>query len=231
MRAEDQHPFGTLDVSTQPAGAGVSFTAQGCTRPVAQGTRHRWAVLGLRDESTPYPLAAELTVGHTGVKADGTITSLLKFSAMDMRLVLRARVWRSFSRCSVSHFRKRALTPLTGTSCTVGKRGATRNSRAGSGQRYCGHFPGRYRWQTPGNESRSGFQLARHRRSWPFDGARPGAVQDAKLAAHCLLKQPHRRPCRLAYCQTCRSRPTAGQRRRGGNTEGQDHPTRRGTAA
>jgi AsmA protein len=32
-------------------------------------------VLGLRDESTPYPLKAELSIGRTGVKADGTITA------------------------------------------------------------------------------------------------------------------------------------------------------------
>ena len=46
-------------------------------------------VLGLRDETTPYPLQTEFTVGQTAVKATGTITSLLKFSAVDMRLALR----------------------------------------------------------------------------------------------------------------------------------------------
>ncbi len=46
-------------------------------------------VLGLRDEKTPYPLKADLTIGHTVAKVDGTITSLLKFSAMDMQLTLR----------------------------------------------------------------------------------------------------------------------------------------------
>ena len=74
----------------QPAGAGVSFTAQGKYKGMplkAQGSGG--PVLGLRDESTPYPLKAELVVGHTGIKADGTITSLLKFTAMDMRLALR----------------------------------------------------------------------------------------------------------------------------------------------
>ena len=75
---------------TQPAGAGVSFTAQGKYKGMplkAHGSGG--PVLGLRDESTPYPLKAELVVGHTGIKADGTITSLLKFTAMDMRLALR----------------------------------------------------------------------------------------------------------------------------------------------
>ncbi len=74
----------------QPAGAGVSFTAQGQYKGMplkAHGSGG--PVLGLRDESTPYPLKADLSVGHTGVKAEGTITSLLKFTAMDMRLALR----------------------------------------------------------------------------------------------------------------------------------------------
>jgi len=76
--------------NTQPGGAGVTFTAQGQYKGLplkAHGSGG--PVLGLRDESTPYPLKADLSVGHTGVKADGTITSLLKFTAMDMHLALR----------------------------------------------------------------------------------------------------------------------------------------------
>jgi AsmA protein len=75
---------------SQSAGEALSFTAQGQYKDMplmAQGKGG--SVLGLRDESTPYPLKVELTVGHTGVKAEGTITSLLKFSAMDMHLALR----------------------------------------------------------------------------------------------------------------------------------------------
>ena len=76
--------------NSPPAGAGVSFTAQGQYKGLPLKARGNGGpVLGLRDESTPYPLQVELTVGHTGVKADGTVTSLLKFSAMDMRLALR----------------------------------------------------------------------------------------------------------------------------------------------
>jgi uncharacterized protein involved in outer membrane biogenesis len=76
--------------NAQPAGAGLTFTAQGQYKGMplkAHGSGG--PVLGLRDESTPYPLKADLVVGHTGVKADGTITSLLKFTAMDMHLALR----------------------------------------------------------------------------------------------------------------------------------------------
>ena len=77
---------------TQPTGAGVNFTAQGQYKGMPLKARGSGGpVLGLRDELTPYPLKADLTVGHTGVKIDGTITSLLKFSAMDMRLALRGQ--------------------------------------------------------------------------------------------------------------------------------------------
>ena len=76
--------------NTGPVVAGVSFTALGHYKGLpfkAQGSGG--PVLALRDESTPYPLQAEFTVGHTGVKAAGTITSLLKFSAVDMRVAVR----------------------------------------------------------------------------------------------------------------------------------------------
>ena len=73
-----------------PAAAGVSFTAQGQYKGMPlKASGKGGPVLGLRDETTPYPLQTEITVGHTAVKAAGTITSLLKFSAVDMRLALR----------------------------------------------------------------------------------------------------------------------------------------------
>lgn len=75
---------------TQATGAGVTFAAQGQYKGLALKARGSGgSVLGLRDETTPYPLKADFTVGRTGVKVDGTITSLLKFTAMDMRLGLR----------------------------------------------------------------------------------------------------------------------------------------------
>ncbi len=74
----------------QSAGEELSFTAQGQYQGMALKAQGKGGpVLGLRDEATPYPLKAVLTVGRTGVKADGTVTSLLKFSATDMRLALR----------------------------------------------------------------------------------------------------------------------------------------------
>jgi AsmA protein len=83
-------PSSNAAANAKSDAAAVSFTAQGQYKGLplkAQGSGG--PVLGLRDETTPYPLRADFTVGRTGVKADGTITSLLQFSAMDMRLALR----------------------------------------------------------------------------------------------------------------------------------------------
>jgi len=88
IRAELSTGLSTSDA--QSAGGDLSFTAQGQYKGMPFKARGKGGpVLGLRDETTPYRLKADLTVGHTGVKLDGTITSLLKFSAMDMRLSLR----------------------------------------------------------------------------------------------------------------------------------------------
>ncbi|MDP1530203.1 MAG: AsmA family protein [Rhodoferax sp.] len=68
---------------------GVSFNAKGKYQGlplVAKGTGD--SVLALRDDSTPYGLSIDATVGHTHVRAEGHITSLLKFSAIDMQLAL-----------------------------------------------------------------------------------------------------------------------------------------------
>jgi uncharacterized protein involved in outer membrane biogenesis len=76
-------------VSTQPSGAGVTFTAQGQYQGLALKARGSGGpVLAMRDEDTPYTLKVDATIGRTRVRADGTVTSLLKFSALDMRLAL-----------------------------------------------------------------------------------------------------------------------------------------------
>ena len=72
------------------AASGVVFSAQGQYRGLplkANGSGE--SVLAMRDESAPYALKVDATVGHTAVRAEGTVTSLLKFSAIDMRLDLR----------------------------------------------------------------------------------------------------------------------------------------------
>jgi len=78
--------------SAHPAGAGVSFIAQGQYKGLLLKAGGRGGpALAMRDESAPYPLQVDATIGHTAVKADGTVTSLLKFSAVDMRLALRGQ--------------------------------------------------------------------------------------------------------------------------------------------
>jgi len=72
------------------SGTGVTFTAQGQYLGLPlKGGGSGGPVLGLRDETLPYALKTEFTVGRTGVQAEGTIASLLRFSAVDMRLALR----------------------------------------------------------------------------------------------------------------------------------------------
>jgi uncharacterized protein involved in outer membrane biogenesis len=76
--------------SATPEFSGLAFSAQGQYKGLALKAQGSGGpVLGLRDESIPYPLKADFTVGQTGVKLDGTVTSLLTFSAMDLQLVLR----------------------------------------------------------------------------------------------------------------------------------------------
>ena len=90
--AAEQKTSIRLELSTsenQTVDDGLRFTAQGKYKGLplkAQGSGG--PVLGLRDESTPYPLTIDLSVGQTGIKANGSITSLLKFSAMDMHLAV-----------------------------------------------------------------------------------------------------------------------------------------------
>ncbi len=68
---------------------GIRFSAQGLYKGLPlKASGSGGAVLAMRDESAPYPLKVEVTIGHTRVRAEGTITSLLKFSAVDMRLAL-----------------------------------------------------------------------------------------------------------------------------------------------
>ncbi|MDD5176344.1 MAG: AsmA family protein [Sterolibacterium sp.] len=75
--------------NSAPAGAGVSFTALGQYQGLPLKARGSGGpVLAMRDESTPYALKVDASIGHTGLRADGTITSLLKFSALDMQLAL-----------------------------------------------------------------------------------------------------------------------------------------------
>ena len=79
-----------LSSNTPNGGDGLVFTAQGQYKGLPfKATGSGGPVLALRDVDTPYPLKADFSVGKTVARVDGTITSLLKFSAMDVRLALR----------------------------------------------------------------------------------------------------------------------------------------------
>ena len=72
--------------------AGISFSVKGLYKGLAlTGKGSGGSVLKLHDESVPYPLKVECTVGTTAIRADGTVTSLLKFVAIDMQLALQGR--------------------------------------------------------------------------------------------------------------------------------------------
>ena len=69
--------------------SGLTFSAQGQYKELALKAQGSGGpVLGLRDEGSPYPLKADISVGETGVKINGSITNLLKFSALDLQLAL-----------------------------------------------------------------------------------------------------------------------------------------------
>ncbi len=71
-------------------GPGVVFKAQGklLGQPFAASGRGG-AVLAWRDQSLPYPLQVDATLGRTRVQASGTVTGLLALAAVDLRMTLR----------------------------------------------------------------------------------------------------------------------------------------------
>lgn len=87
IRAEISSVAGQTDAA---ANGGLTFSAQGQFKGLplkAQGSGG--PVLALRDEGTAYPLQLELGIGRTNVRAQGSVTSLLKLAALDMRVALR----------------------------------------------------------------------------------------------------------------------------------------------
>jgi uncharacterized protein involved in outer membrane biogenesis len=86
-----QAEISTAETQQDATAAGdIVFSANGTYKGLALTARGRGGpVLALRDESIPYRLNIDATIGRTGVQADGSITSLTKLSAIDMRLALR----------------------------------------------------------------------------------------------------------------------------------------------
>lgn len=76
--------------SGSPSHSGLTFKAGGYYKGLplrAQGSGG--PVLAIRDESTPYALKVDATLGRTGVRAEGSVTGLLTLAGVDLRLALR----------------------------------------------------------------------------------------------------------------------------------------------
>lgn len=72
-----------------PANHSLFFKAQGLYRAQAVlGHGSGGAVLAWRDDTTPYPLQVQATLAGTQVSAEGTVTSLHQWSALDLKLKL-----------------------------------------------------------------------------------------------------------------------------------------------
>ena len=83
-------PVAVLGSSTSTATPGVVFSASGQFNGLAlKASGSGGAVLALRDESVPYPLTVNAAIGQTQIKATGTVTGLVKLSAIDMKLEAR----------------------------------------------------------------------------------------------------------------------------------------------
>jgi uncharacterized protein involved in outer membrane biogenesis len=176
---------GLSTTNTQSAGAGLTFTAQGQYKGLPlKAHGNGGPVLGLRDEGTPYPLKAELTVGHTGVKAEGTITSLLKLSAMDMRLALRGdSMAQLFPLLGIAF-------PETRAYVTDGR--IVHSERTWRYEKFSGRvgdsdIAGTFQFDTGGKRPAMKADLVSKLLDFadlgPLIGARPGSVEAAKQAA------------------------------------------------
>jgi len=166
----------------QPAATALSFTANGQYKGLAlKANGSGGPVLGLRDESTPYPLKAELTVGGTGVKAEGTITSLLKFTAMDMRVALRGdSVAQLFPLLGIAFPETRAYV----TDGRIVHGGETWRYEKFSGRIGDSDIAGTFQVDTGGARTAMKGDLVSRMLDFadlgPLIGARPGSVQAAK---------------------------------------------------
>jgi len=171
--------------NTPPAGAGVTFSAQGQYKGMPLKARGNGGpVLGLRDESSPYALKVDATVGHTGVKADGSITSLLKFSAVDMRVALRGEsLAQLFPLLGIAFPETRAYA----TDGHVVHSGQTWRYEKFSGRIGDSDIAGTFQIDTGGKRPAMKADLVSNLLDLedlgPLIGARPGSVQAAKQAA------------------------------------------------
>jgi len=77
-----EHSF-TADLSTDETG--IAFTGEGTYAGMplkAEG--HTGHVLGIRDETTPFPIAGQIKIGDTAATFEGTLTGLIGFKGIDL---------------------------------------------------------------------------------------------------------------------------------------------------
>jgi uncharacterized protein involved in outer membrane biogenesis len=64
---------------------GVNFKAEGTYQGMPlKGAGHAGQVLAVRDVKTPFPLKAEIKIGDTAAKLEGTVTGLVGFKGIDL---------------------------------------------------------------------------------------------------------------------------------------------------
>ncbi len=176
----------TQDAPSQgSAQAGLSFDAAGKYKDLALEARGSGGpVLALRDEKTPYPLKVDATVGHTRVRADGTITSLLAFTALDMRLALQGdNLERLFPLLGIA-------LPATRAYTTEGQ--LTHSAKTWRYEKFSGRIgdsdiAGTVQVDTGGARPQLKAELVSKVLDFadlgPLIGSRPGSMQAAKMAA------------------------------------------------
>ncbi len=89
IRSTVSTAFGPPSDTPLSAAPGVIFSATGQFHGLSvKAAGSGGPVLALRDESTPYPLNVDTTIGRTRIKATGTVTGLVKLSAVAMQLAI-----------------------------------------------------------------------------------------------------------------------------------------------
>lgn len=176
--------------STAGAEPGVVFTAAGRYKgePMKLGGSGG-PVLGLRDEDTPYPLKVSGTFGKTAARIDGTITSLLRLSALDIRLELRGDSLDQLF--PVIHIALPKTAPYS-TSGHLTRRDNTWVYRKFSGRIGKSDIEGTLQFDTAGARPYMHGELASKVLAiedlGPLIGARPGAVAQAKAVPAAALR-------------------------------------------
>jgi AsmA protein len=140
-------------------------------------------VLALRDETTPYPLEVAGTFGRTAARIAGSITSLLKFSALDIRLDLRGD--------SLAHLFPVIGIALPKTSAYATSGRLTHQGETWLYQKFSGRIgnsdiAGTLQFDTSGDRTSMRGEMASKLLDFedlgPLVGARPGSIAQAKAA-------------------------------------------------